>query len=166
MNTNFFKNCTTLQEVKELYRTLAKQFHPDKGGCLETMQQINSQYSKAITIIAKGGQFTEAEAEAEILQADEYKEAVNKVINLDGCKIELIGSWLWITGATKQHANTLKSAPAKFTWAKKKTDFSAWFFRSAENKTIKKGKKMELDAIRNKYGSQLITGAKRNYINS
>lgn len=155
---NLFSTCTTLQEVKDLYRTLAKQHHPDKGGDLATMQIINNQYSKAITTIAKGGTFTAQEAEAEILSAEAYQEAVNKVINLEGCKVELIGSWLWITGATKQHAAILKQEPAKFVWAKKKTDFSAWFFRTSEYKTSNRGQKMELEQIRTKYGSQAITG--------
>ena len=88
---NFFETCRTLEEVKALYRTLAKEHHPDKGGDLATMQTINNQYSKAIATIAKGGKFTAQEAEAEILQAEAYQAAVNKVINLEGCKVELIG---------------------------------------------------------------------------
>ena len=159
---NYFSHCSTLQEIKEFYRNLAKENHPDKGGNLQAMQEINNQYTKAINVIAKGGKFTETEAEAEILQAEAYKEAVNKVVNLEGCKVELIGSWLWITGNTKQYATILKTEPAKFNWAKKKTDFSAWFFRTSEFKTTNKGQKMELSQIRNKYGSQTITGANYN----
>ena len=160
---NYFQDCETLQQVKDLYRTLAKENHPDKGGNLQTMQDINNQYTRAINTIAKGGKFTAAEAESEILQAEAYQEAINKVVNLEGCKLELIGSWLWITGDTKQHAAILKTEPARFTWAKKKTDFSAWFFRTAEYKTSNKGQKMELDQIRHKYGSQTIAGKPRAY---
>jgi len=161
--TNYFQSCETLQQVKDLYRILAKENHPDKGGNLQIMQEINNQYTRAINTIAKGGKFTAAEAEAEILQAEAYQQAVNKVVNLEGCKLELIGSWLWITGDTKQHASILKTDPARFVWAKKKTDFSAWFFRTAEYKTCNKGQKMGLDAIRNKYGAQTITGTANNY---
>lgn len=154
---NYFSQCNTLQEVKDLYRTLAKENHPDKGGNLQTMQEINNQYSRAIATIARGGKFTAQEAEAEILQAEAYQEAVNKVVNLEGCKLELIGSWLWITGNTKQHCKILNSEPARFNWSKKKTDPSAWFFRTAEYKTSNKGQKMSIEAIRNKYGSQTIS---------
>lgn len=157
MNTNFFKSCTTLDEVKKLYRELAKLHHPDRGGDLATMQTINNQYSRAISTIAKGGKFTAEEAEAEILKAEAYQEAINKVATLDGITLELVGSWLWVTGETKQHAAILKSEPARFNWAKKKTDFSAWFFRTDQFKTSNKGQKMSLDQIRNKYGSQTIT---------
>jgi len=156
--TNFFQNCETLEAVKHLYKTLAKEHHPDKGGDLATMQAINNQYSKAISTIAKGGKFTAQEAEAEILQAEAYQEAVNKVVNLEGCKLELIGSWLWVTGNTKQYKDILKAEPARFNWAKKQSDFSAWFFRTADHKTSNKGQKMELEQIRNKYGAQTISG--------
>ncbi len=160
---NFFEGCNTLQEVKDKYRVLAKENHPDRGGSLQTMQEINGQYAKAINIIANGGKFTTAEAEAEILQAEAYQQAVNKVVNLEGCTLELIGSWLWITGNTKQYCKILNSEPAKFNWAKKKSDFSAWFFRTSEFKTSNKGQKMGLDAIRNKYGAQTITGSNQTY---
>ena len=163
MNSNYFAQCNTLEEVKALYRQLAKEHHPDKGGNLETMQTINNQYSRVINTIAKGGKFTEAEAEAEILKAEAYQEAVNKVINLEGINIELVGSWLWITGNTKPHAATLKTEPARFVWAKKKTDFSAWFFRTEEHKTSNRGQKMDLDQIRHKYGSHKITGTANHY---
>lgn len=48
MQTNYFEGCSTLQDVKELYRTLAKQHHPDRGGNLETMQAINNHGSHSL----------------------------------------------------------------------------------------------------------------------
>jgi DnaJ-class molecular chaperone len=42
--SNYFSKCSTVEEVKSLYRTLAKQHHPDLGGDTATMQEINSQY--------------------------------------------------------------------------------------------------------------------------
>ena len=50
----FFNECKTLNEVKFLYRELAKKHHPDKGGELETMQAINNEYAYAIRVIANG----------------------------------------------------------------------------------------------------------------
>lgn len=158
----FFQNCHTLAEVKKLYRDLAKQHHPDKGGHCATMQQINSEYIIAIARAAreeknyKGQDRTDAEVESEILKAQAYQEAVNKTVHLEGCTLELVGCWLWITGNTKPFASILKNDPAKFKWAKKKTDFSAWFFRTDEYKMHNNRKKLTLDEIREKYGSQTI----------
>jgi len=167
-STNYFYQCITLDEVKKLYRELCKVNHPDKGGDLETMQAINSQYSKAIKMIAAGQNLNSEDLEAEILSAEAYQAAVNKTVHLEGITLELVGSWLWITGNTRQHKDILKTEPAKFTWAKKKDDFSAWFFRTSEHKAPNKGSKKSLDDIRNKYGSQQITGKgfKSNFINA
>lgn len=151
---NYFKNCTTLNEVKSLYRQLAKQFHPDKGGDLATMQAINNEYALAIAIIAKGGTFTAEEAEAEILNAEAYKNAVNAIINLSGINIEICGGWIWVTGNTYQHKAILKNAG--FYFASKKV---AWYFRSVEYKTNNR-KTLSLDGIRTKYGSQQINNFK------
>ena len=41
---NFFKDCNTPQERKAKYRELAKVHHPDAGGDLKVMQEINRQY--------------------------------------------------------------------------------------------------------------------------
>lgn len=138
---NFFEGCNTLQEVKDKYRVLAKENHPDRGGSLQTMQEINGQYAKVINIIANGGKFTTAEAEAEILQAEAYQQAVNKVVNLEGCTLELIGSWLWITGNTKQYCKILNSEPAKFNWAKKNRTSPPGFLEHRNLKQATKGRR-------------------------
>lgn len=166
----FFQNCYTLDEVKKLYRDLAKQWHPDKGGNTQVMQEINTEYIKAIAYVArieknyKGQDRTETEIETEILQAEAYREAVNKIIHLQGIKIELVGCWLWVTGDTKQHADILKAQPQKFTWAKKRSDYSAWFFRTNEYKVTNRGQRMSMDAIRNKYGSTEVKQDDSNFL--
>lgn len=149
----FFKECNTLEEVKKLYKTLAKQFHPDRGGDTATMQKINNEYAMAVRLIAKGENLTAEETESIIMDSEAYQSAVNAVINLQGITVELVGAWLWVTGETKQHKEILKDA--KFKWAKKKTDYSAWFFRTTEWKTRNRHK-MSLDDIRTKYGTQTI----------
>jgi len=165
----YFKNCTTLNEVKSLYRTLAKLHHPDKGGDLATMQAINNEYSKAIILMAREGvkpdgtHYTQQEQEAEILNAEAYKEALNKIMNVPGIDIELCGGWLWIT--PQEDANfwplwpTMKAAGFWFAKVKRK-----YYFRSVEYAT-KNQKTKTMTEIRNKYGSQKISSTHFNYIN-
>lgn len=47
---NYFKNVKSFEELKTLYRTLLKENHPDNGGELETMQEINVQFDIAFKI--------------------------------------------------------------------------------------------------------------------
>jgi hypothetical protein len=47
MPTQYFQNCTTLIALRKELRRLAKLHHPDVGGSLATMQDINAQYAQA-----------------------------------------------------------------------------------------------------------------------
>ncbi len=146
----FFNECKTLNDVKSLYRELAKKHHPDKGGELETMQAINKEYAYVVRVIATGGNFTPDEMESEIINAEQYKDAIDAIINLEGISIEICGGWIWVTGNTYLHKVILKASG--FYFAHKKV---AWYFRSAEYK-VKNRHKMSLADIRTKYGSQQI----------
>jgi hypothetical protein len=152
----FFQQCTTLDEVKARYRVLAKEHHPDRGGDLATMQAVNKEYAFACARIAKGENLTQEEVESTILHAEEYRKAVEKIINLEGINIELIGCWIWVSGNTRAHSEYLKSPDngPKFFWAKKKL---MWYFRGEEYKVRLKGKSKEIGEIRAKYGSERIT---------
>lgn len=151
----FFANCTTINEVKSLYRELAKANHPDKGGDLETMQSINAEYTFACAKVLKGENLSVEDLEAEILNAEGYKQAVNLASNLVGVNVELCGGWIWCSGNTYPHKDALKSVGFYFASAKK-----MWYFRSAE-KAVKGGKPQSMEKIRGKYGSQSV--APRSY---
>lgn len=154
---NYFKACTTLEEVKALYKTLAKANHPDLGGSTEAMQAINNEYSIACKLIASGQGMTSEEFEKTIIDIEAYKVAIEKIIMLEGIIIECVGSWVWVTGNTYEHRNTLREAQFLFAGKKK-----AWYFRTEEYKVKNRNKNLSLDDIKNKYGSTLISGKAQN----
>lgn len=43
---NWFYECRTFEQGRALYRKLAQTHHPDRGGDLRTMQEINSQWTR------------------------------------------------------------------------------------------------------------------------
>lgn len=143
----FFKDCKDLADVKTTYKNLAKQFHPDRGGDLETMKAINLEYEIAAKIIMKKSGFTSQDFESDLLDLVAYREAVAAVSNLENIVIEIVGKWVWITGETKQHKDVLKNAGYFFAHKK-----CAWYFRTAENKTGFNKKGQSLDSIKSKYG--------------
>lgn len=150
----YFNDCITLNDVKAKYRALAMLHHPDKGGNLQTMQEINSEYKFACVKCAKGENLTADQVEAEILNAEQYKDALNAIINLEGITIELCGGWLWVTPAKSEDFwnfwPTMKGAGFYFAKVKRK-----FYFRSPEYATANK-KAQSMDQIRSKYGSQQI----------
>ncbi|KIA92265.1 hypothetical protein OC25_17685 [Pedobacter kyungheensis] len=148
----WFGECSTLDEVKALYKKLAKQYHPDLGGDTLTMQEVNKEYAFASAKVIKGKNLNEQETENEIRFSAEYREAIEKIIHLQGITIELVGYWIWVTGNTIAVKNELKNAG--FFFASKKL---AWYFRTGEYK-CSKGSKKSLEEIRDRYGSEVIKG--------
>jgi hypothetical protein len=150
----WFNDCQTIEEVKATYKKLAKQYHPDLGGDTATMQEINKEYAFASAKAIKGANLSEEETENEILSSEAYRKAIEQIIHLEGITIELVGFWIWVTGNSYPVRATLKGAG--FFFAPKKL---AWYFRTAEYKVSKGGKK-SLDEIRNKYGSEVLKSEK------
>lgn len=143
----------SLEELKKQYRTLAMKQHPDCGGTVEAMQQINNEYDtlfeqlKTIHTTPTGDTYKANTNET----PEQFKNIINRLIVLEGISIEIIGSWVWVTGNTYQHKEIIKSL--MFRWSNSK---KAWYFHGDNyHKTSKKT--FTLDEIRDLYGSQTIT---------
>ena len=143
----------TLEELKTMYRTLAVKHHPDCGGSTADMQSINAEYDllfaklKDIHTSADGSTYTAKTTET----SEQFKNIINRLIVLEGINIEIIGSWVWVTGNTYRHKELIKSL--MFRWSSSK---KAWYFHGNDyHKTSKKT--FTLDEIRDLYGSQTVT---------
>jgi len=128
-NTNaFFSGLQTVEEIKAHYRRLAIKYHPDKGGDLRTMQEVNRQYHDALKR-CDGQTRTEGEKEYRYKYEQDVEQAViDKVAALvglghDDLTIALIGTWVWVTGNTKPYKEQLKGLGLKWH-----ADREAWFF--------------------------------------
>lgn len=151
----FFNDCTTIEEVKATYKKLAKQYHPDCGGDTATMQSLNTEYAFACAKILKGEDLSAEEIDEEIRLSEEYRQVIEKIINLEDIIIEVVGHWIWVTGNTFPVRKELKEAGLFF--ASKKV---AWYYRAEEYRS--KGSGKTLDEIRGKYGSEKINTGHRN----
>lgn len=136
----YFSNINTVEELKEQYRKLALKYHPDRGGSNEEMAEINNQYEEILKNLS--GEKNNID--------DGFREIINQIINLN-LKIEICGTWIWVSGDTKPYKKELNSAG--LWWANKK---KMWYWHSKEDRKRRKGS-MSMEKIREKYGTKTVS---------
>lgn len=156
------RSAQNLNELKQLYRAFALQFHPDHGGVEESMKAINIEFTRLFKILKiRQNQSAEEEHRRGNWQGfykttetpEEFIEIVEKLSRIPGIEIELCGSWLWISGETMKNREDLKACGCRWSHPKK-----LWYWRHEENMCYKRtGKDTDIDEIRAKYGSQRMT---------
>jgi len=156
MNKNYFEEAITLEDVKQIYKRLARELHPDCNPGKNTtadFQEMQRQYNEAFNRcknihVNKDGETYEKETTE---TPEQFASIINALLKAPGLIIELCGSWLWVTGNTREHRDLLKEL--NFRWSKNK---EAWYlhfepYRKHSKKTV------DLQTIREMYGSQRFT---------
>lgn len=144
----WFINCQSMEQLKKEYKRLVMLHHPDVGGDNAIMAEINGEYEKEFERLQKISS-NKAEQNEGI---NEYRDIILKLLKLSGITIEICGAWLWLSGNTKPHKDTLKLL--KCMWAPKKT---MWYWRPEEAACHRsRGRGQDMDAIRAKYGSHIL----------
>lgn len=136
----------TLELIKKAYKQACSQYHPDKNPAgLEMMKLVNVAYG-----VLKSFDGTASISAASACYGEEVLSALNQIIFF-GLTIEICGAWVWISGDTKPHKDTLKSAG--FCWAPKKL---CWYFKPSDTKRSRSFGNYSMEKIRCKYGSQQV----------
>ena len=152
--TYFVPTPKTLEELKALYRKLAMIHHPDKGGNVETMKAINNEYDKLFDSVKNLHRNAVGETyEKETTETAKYfRDIINALFSLkmDGVTVELIGSFLWLTGNTKQYKDDIKALG--FKWSNNKL---SWYMSPPGYKKHN-NKQYSLTDIRYMFGSESI----------
>ena len=153
----WFKNPSTMEELRKQYRQLMKKHHPDVGGNTEDAKEINSEYDRLYAILSRQEAQERPQGEQEYKDTTEDKAAEDRAIRavLDAlagidADVEIIGSWVWVTRNSYPHRQLLKSL--NFRYASRKR---AWYFHADEYRRRSK-REVTLDEIREKYGSQKV----------
>lgn len=145
--SKYFRSCTTLEEVKATFHKLAKELHPDNGGNAEEFKAMMAEYKEAFNRCKDthkdhtGKTYTKETDET----PEEFAELIRTLTRFNGCLVELIGSWIWVSGNTKEYKEQLKEL--NFKWSKNK---AAWYYHEGAYRR-RGGKVYNLDDIRSMY---------------
>ena len=147
----FFDKIENLEDLRKEYHRLAFINHPDKGGDVKTMQLINDQYDKlSKTLISCNETYSESRKEYEQQVSEELREKLSRIIHLPGIVIELIGSWLWLSGDTFNVREILKDEGFSFSHTK-----GAWYWHKGEY-FKKSGQILTMEQIRDYWGHKKV----------
>ena len=166
--SKYFENISTLEQLRRQYKDLLKKHHPDNGGNVADMQEINAEYDKLFKALkdrheSKATYNKESNAKTDFnnMKYDfsedaKLREMLNKIIHFDAITIEIIGNWIWCFDSYG-YRKELKELGFKYAHNKK-----AWYFHT-EAFRKRSHKKLSMDDIRNYYGSTEVEtdGTKR-----
>ena len=163
----YFNNVRDLNELKSQYRKMAFELHPDRGGNAKAFSDMQKEYEalyKRLKMQKAENNEAETETNEEAYETSEnvddgFKDIIEILIHLDGIIIEQCGGWLWLSGETRKHKETLKAAGCYWS-AKKKM----WYWRSAEYHCRHNRHSHSMAYIRAKYGSTKIVADEKEKI--
>lgn len=151
----YFKNVKKLENLKNQFRRLVMELHPDKGGSQTDFIQMYEEFER-LKIRLENGQMN---SNKEFKQtAEDIYNLIRKFDKLVNVRIEFVGNWVWLTdeeqGATYQQREEIKSIRLKgYNTARFARKKGAWYF-SPEGYRKKSKKSFSLDEIKNNFGVQ------------
>ena len=155
----YFNNCFTAEDVKTTFKDLAKKLHPDNGGNAEDFKNMMSEYTEAWRRYKNIHKTAEGETYEKDTATDEegkvYSDLIMACMNFEEVTIEIIGSWIWLSGNTKIYSAEIKDLG--FFWSKNK---KAWYFNGSEKKSRRRGR-YSMEQLRNMWDTEEVKSAGR-----
>lgn len=141
-----YKYFNSSKDLKKQYRELCKKLHPDHGGNEEEFKKMMAEYEK----IQLEGFKQQARQETGEEIAPEVMEILKNIIHFHGLDIDVVGSWIWVSGNTYLYKEQLKELGFKWSSKRKK-----WYFGEKTGKGSFKG---DYEELKQKYGWQKVQG--------
>jgi hypothetical protein len=145
-----FEEVKGINEAKKIYKQLAKNLHPDVGGSDEEFKLLNKIYNDFI----EHKIYFSNESKIDL----ELEKIISQILHFENITIELIGSWIWVSGDTKEIKDKLKELG--FKWASKK---KMWYYGEMK---AKNPKPKSMDEIKAKYDTQTFKSREKQKITS
>ncbi len=150
----WFKDISSLNELRKSYRQLVVKFHPDNGGSEDVIKEINAEYDVLFKRLKNNFEHKDTYSKASDKQKQAYdwqkdkqlREMVLKLSKFKGITVEIIGVWIWVSNC---YAYRKELKELGFHWARQK---QMWYLHFDDfHKSSSKPASMNF--IRAKYGS-------------
>ena len=160
----WFKGVTNQKEAKSLYHKLCREHHPDLGGSVETMQQINAEFESIYDKLPTGSKDNSSKGESsEQKQTDgnnttkqtaqRFMKIIQRLVRCEGLTIEIVGSWIWLSGDTYKYLRVIKQMGFLYSTKHKK-------YYLSDGETSRRGSKYSFEQICDRYGVEKMEADK------
>lgn len=160
----WFKDCKTQKEAKSLYHALCRKYHPDLGGDVATMQEINSEFERVFERLPKDSNNTKSTSDNEqtatgneqtAQTAQKFMKIIQELVKCEGLTIEIVGSWIWLSGDVYKYLRKVKQMGFMYSTKHKK-----YYLNDGE--CSKRRSKYSFEQICDKYGVETMQSQKIN----
>ena len=136
--TNYFNipQIHNVSDLEEAYSTLCEQYSSENDSTIS--KRIQAEYEVLAHLLEEGEEDRYQGLQAGENELDE--ELIIQYLKVYDLPltIEIVGTWIWVSGDTRPHRETLKAA--KFFWAHEK---KMWYWRHSSRRGWKSGKSLE-----------------------
>lgn len=149
----------TITELTKRYKKLLIQHHPDHGGTCEGFIELQESFKIAAAqasytkIVYDDGIKKEVQEKLTPITLAKLNALLDCLFSKD-IHIEVIGCWIWVTGATKESKEWFKDNGFRFAVKK-----SAWFY--TEKPKVKYRSKKSIGELRIMWGTTGIRGGRK-----
>jgi len=159
----FFKadNFSTLADIKNQYRNLMMENHPDHGGNDEIAKEINAEYEFILEHMLDHA-FESYQADRQSRGQDPFDvnlnpfyEILKTIMEMEGLDIQIIGYWIY---AFKSFQHKDELAKLGFWFSKK---HRAWVFSGRKKSRFHTN--MTLDQIKDVHGVEYVNSKKKGF---
>jgi len=140
---NQFFGCSSIDEIQLRFDELSKVYKDQD----EILQILKTEYSTLMNVLGESKPFEIVKEKTSL--SEKIKELQEKV-KQEGLRLEIVGQWLWLSGATFAVKDVLKALDFRYSPDKK-----SWYWRSDENRSSNE-KPIPLEMIREKYGTNVV----------
>ncbi len=150
-------DCESLDSLRQAYKRLTKQYHPDCGGNASDFVAMKAEYEQIFKNLKTHSAFNATTEEAkkehnrkyDYAQDEMLRDIIEKIITFENINIEICGIWVWITGNTYPYKDEFRNLG--FDWSKSKI---AWYWKPY--KTIYRKGSKSMKQIREEFGSEKV----------
>jgi len=151
----------TPEIVQAAYRRAAMRYHPDRNPAgLVMMKAVNAARAVLADFV---GRLDHNDAEKATRYGGDLNDAITALLYCVGLDLEICGAWLWVSGDTRAHKDTIKAFETesgnKFRWHSKKVK---WYFAPNDFQGRRRFRGyVDMEDIRERYGSQHVETQQR-----